>query len=307
MNTATLPRLTSRGIELDTSTECFGEMRRSDDIADDYPALRERMNEDGYLFIPGYLERDNVIKARRSILEHIEKGGFLDPSHPLMDAVSKDGTPVPSMMSEMARPGTKLYDLLYEGRIMDFYKGFLGGTVRHFDFTWVRAVEPNVGTPAHCDIVYMGRGTKKLYTCWIPLGDVTHELGGLMILEKSHRHDHLNRNYGQRDVDSYCTNYADAPLIEAGKKQWQWNGYLTKNPATLREKLGGRWLTSEFKAGDFVTFGMFTVHGSTDNHTNCYRLSSDSRYQLASEPIDERWIGDKPIAHAMAGKRGRVC
>jgi len=44
-----------------------------------------------------------------------------------------------------------------------------------------------------------------------------------------------------------------------------------------------------------------------DNQTNKVRLSTDTRYQLASEPIDERWIGENPPAHGPAGKRGLIC
>ena len=44
---------------------------------------------------------------------------------------------------------------------------------------------------------------------------------------------------------------------------------------------------------------MDTVHAALDNlsEVNRCRLSSDSRYQLASEPADERWNGHNPIAH----------
>jgi hypothetical protein len=52
---------------------------------------------------------------------------------------------------------------------------------------------------------------------------------------------------------------------------------------------------------------MFTVHASLDNHSNQIRISSDTRYQLASEPVDERWIGENPIAHGLAAKRGKIC
>ena len=75
----------------------------------------------------------------------------------------------------------------------------------------------------------------------------------------------------------------------------------------LRRKFGGRWLTTEYAAGDFLTFGMFLVHASLDNRTpNRLRLSSDSRYQRASEPVDDRWVGPRPPGHGTAGKRGRV-
>jgi len=52
---------------------------------------------------------------------------------------------------------------------------------------------------------------------------------------------------------------------------------------------------------------MATVHASLDNQSTRLRLSSDSRYQLASEPADERWIGPNPIAHGPAGKKGKAC
>jgi ectoine hydroxylase-related dioxygenase (phytanoyl-CoA dioxygenase family) len=55
------------------------------------------------------------------------------------------------------------------------------------------------------------------------------------------------------------------------------------------EKFGGQWQTSEFFAGDVILFGMHTMHASTTNLTNRFRLSCDIRFQPASEPVDERW------------------
>ena len=186
---------------------------------------------------------------------------------------------------------------------MRFFRSFLGGEVRHFDFTWLRCISPGLGTPSHCDIVYMGRGTRKLYTAWVPLGDNNFQLGGLMILEGSHKNVQLQQTYGQRDVDSYCANKPDDPARTANGL----NGWLSEDPNKIRRSLGGRWLTAEYQIGDVVIFSMDTVHGGMDNRSNQLRLSSDSRYQLASESVDERWIGENPPGHSSAGKRGRVC
>ncbi len=49
--------------------------------------------------------------------------------------------------------------------------------------------------------------------------------------------------------------------------------------------------------GDIIIFGMFTMHASLDNQTNRYRISADTRYQLKAEPVDERWVGEKPRGH----------
>ena len=100
------------------------------------------------------------------------------------------------------------------------------------------------------------------------------------------------------DADTYCTN-RNAYLHKSG--------YLSTNPVTLREKLGGRWLTAAFQAGDLLTFGMTTVHASLDNQAQAYRLSSDTRYQLAAEPIDPRWVGPDTEEYAVKNRLGKIC
>jgi ectoine hydroxylase-related dioxygenase (phytanoyl-CoA dioxygenase family) len=147
-----------------------------------------------------------------------------------------------------------------------------------------------------------------LLTAWTPLGDAPLTIGGLMILENSHlKHERL-RHYLERDVDTYCRNGRHAGEIEGGKKWWEWDGSLSKDPVSLRKKLGGRWLTTDFEAGDLLTFTMHTVHASLDNASpDRMRFSSDSRYQPASLPADDRWVGENPVGHGLAGKRGRIC
>jgi len=190
---------------------------------------------------------------------------------------------------------------------MEFWREFLGGEVRHFDYTWFRTIFPGPGTASHCDVVYMGRGTPRLYTAWTPIGDIDTELGGLMILEGSNNHRKLRESYCKMDVDSYCEN-REGP---AGLDAWQkgTGGWLGKNPNQIQKSLGGRWLTTPlYRAGDVLVFTVFTVHAGMDNQTaNRIRLSSDSRYQLASEPADERWIGENPVGHGPGAKRGLIC
>ena len=72
---------------------------------------------------------------------------------------------------------------------------------------------------------------------------------------------------------------------------------FSNDPVEVMDRHGGQWQTSTFQAGDVLIFGMFTMHGSLNNVSNRFRLSTDTRYQLASEPVDERWMGEDPIAH----------
>ena len=56
-------------------------------------------------------------------------------------------------------------------------------------------------------------------------------------------------------------------------------------------------MTADMRAGDVIIITMFTLHGSTNNTTNRWRLSCDTRFQPAADPVDERWVGPKPKAH----------
>ncbi|MEI8313634.1 MAG: phytanoyl-CoA dioxygenase family protein [Verrucomicrobiota bacterium] len=297
----------AQGRELDTRAESIGELECSASLLAEPQALQERMREDGYLFIRGFFQREDVMAARRTVVSRLLAAGVLEPGTDPMQAIARKERHQHSPY-ELARNNPELRNLLYRGRIMDFYRNLFEEDVRHFDFTWFRAVLPGHGTKPHCDMVYMGRGTRdRLFTAWIPIGDVPVEVGGLMILEGSHQQKDRLRAYLDLDVDAYCTNGRHAGEIESGRRMWERDGALSNNPVSLREKLGGRWLTASFRAGDLLTFPMHTVHASLDNPSGHVRLSSDSRYQPASEPVDERWIGEKQVGHSTAGKRGRIC
>lgn len=315
MSAVTLPNLTTRGVALDQSADAFGFLRTSHEIAEDGAALQSRMAEDGYLYMPGLLDRSLIAEVRQVLLHRLDEQGWLNPDYPLDDAVvAPDRSSY--FMADLAKNNAPLFSALYQGPMMRFFECLLGGPVRHFDFTWVRVVTPGNSTAPHCDIVYMGRGTPRLYTAWTPLGDVDLSLGGLMVLENSHRRGEKLGNYLQRDVDSFCANGPNAEKIASGKMNWEswedptkeWDGAITHDVRLLREQLGGRWLTSpHYQMGDVLVFAINTVHASLDNPSNRIRLSSDTRYQRADEPADERWIGAQPIAHGLAGKRGRIC
>jgi hypothetical protein len=296
-------QLSCNGVSLTSSEEAFGRLRSASEFLGDPAALRGRMVEDGYLFLPGLLDREAVRTVRLSILERLKEEGILDPAYPQEEGVLLPDAKI-TLRTDFARRNPKLQEVLYSGAMMQFFRDFLGGDILHFDYTWFRVMSRGKGTRPHCDIVYMGRGTRNLYTAWTPFGDHSIDIGGLMILENSHKQQDRLRNYLERDVDTYCEN---RPGTTEGDPKGHFDGALAHDADTLRQHLGGRWLTSDFRMGDVLVFSMATVHAGLDNQTNRVRLSSDSRYQLASEPADERWIGENPIAHGPNAKRGMIC
>ena len=304
--------LTVHGKRLGTGSESLGELRSSADLLQDFDALHYQFEEDGYLYLPGLLDRDTLSAARLTMLEALAELDFVDTDYPLSDGVAKREVSVSAReMVGLSKNNEPLRRALYGGPMITFYEQFLGGPIRPLDFTWcrVKSSGTETATNPHYDIVFMGRGTKNLYTSWTPLGDIPRQMGGLMVLENSHRLEEVKTTYGRSDVDEYCTNEPTARETESRQKRWQGSGTGTYayDAISLGEELKSRWLTTDYELGDLLVFSMYTMHASMDNLTNRLRLSTDTRYQLASEPVDERWIGENPIAHGPEAKKGIIC
>lgn len=275
--------------ELEMGSKYLTELRSSNDILEDAEALRRRLQEDGYLLIRGFHERETVLQARREFLRNLAEQGKLDPSAPLEEGVIGEGNKGGMWGKsgfDLEKEFPSFINVVNNPRVFAFFERLLGGPAITFDYKWPRAVGHGGNTGAHYDIVYMGRGTKNLYTMWTPMSDIPLELGTLAMLLGSQHYDRVKETYGQMDVDR--DNVA--------------TGWLSEDPIEMVDKFGGQWATTAFEAGDMIVFGMFMMHASLNNTTNRYRISSDTRYQLASEPVDERWVGRKPKAHYAWGK-----
>lgn len=306
--TLALPRLRARGHDLDIAPERFGFLAPSTDALDNPAELRRRLEEEGYLYVPGFFDPNLIVNARRSLTDRLSAQGLLHPDRNPCDGIAHpDPACRTTFKPDLTENNEAIDRVVFGPEIFGFYESLFGEAVRAFDFKWLRAIGTGLGTQPHCDWVYMSRGTPRLLTCWIPYGEVPLELGGLMVLERSHLQAARIKNYLSVDVDSFCENRPAATAAALAGKGFH-NGSLSERSDTLPSKLGSRWLTAErWRMGDFLTFNMTMIHGSLDNHTDRIRLSSDTRYQRASEPADERWIGPKPIGHSLAGKRGRIC
>lgn len=281
-----MTELYSNGHKLDLSPETYGNLRDSNDMLDDPEALEARMVEDGYWLFRGLIGRDTVLDARREILLKYAVIGEIDEiNHPLMEGIYSDESYIDKVnllaFTESVRTGHAYERVVLHEALIGLLERFLGGAVRCFDFKWPRLVRPDETCGLHCDAPYVNRGSRNVITAWIPLGDLPREEGALIVLEGSHRNGTVRRRYGYKDADRDHL------------------GWLSTNPITLRKNLGGRWLTADFRAGDVLVFSMYLVHGAIDNHSrkNRCRLTSDTRYQLAGEPLDERWNGDEPQLH----------
>ena len=277
-------KLTIGKHELEMGGNYLSTLREANDDLNDMQKLQARMEEDGYLLIRGLHDVEKVQAARRMLLANLDQNGQISHEYPLDLAVPAPGARGGFLGGSKATTRSPAFlNLVESPEVMGFFARFLQADVLTFDYKWLRVVGPGNFTGAHYDIVYMGRGTQNLYTCWTPIGDVSYDMGPLVVLTGSHRGAEFARvreTYGKMDVDrDHVT------------------GAFSNDAVDMVDRFGGQWQTTEFRAGDALIFGMYTMHGSISNTSNRFRISCDTRYQRADEPVDERWIGVNPPAH----------
>ncbi|CAM3852153.1 phytanoyl-CoA dioxygenase family protein [Alkalicoccus chagannorensis] len=274
---------------LEMGSKYLTTLRDSNDILGDFNRLSERLAEDGYLLIRQFHNKENIQLARQALVDRLNNQGKINTDYPLIDAIAKEDVKgsffggVPSDENQDLAP---FYELVTNEEVMDFFSHLLGEEALTLDYKWPRAVPPGGNTGAHYDIVYMGRGTKDLYTMWTPLGNVTYEQGPLAMLLGSQHFEKVKNSYGKMDVDR--------DHVETG--------WFSNDPIELVDHFNGQWATTEFEAGDVIIFGMFMMHSSFNNDSDSFRMSADTRYQAASEATDERWVGKNPKGHYAWGK-----
>lgn len=245
----------------------FLPMRSSTDLLGDPHALRARLAEDSYLYFPGLLDRERVLEVRRDVVRTIQELGWVN--------VRADGTDVCKVLPlreeddefiegyKQVQRLQSFHALAHEPALVEAMQQVLGPTAFPHPLKIARLAFPDhyeVSTPPHQDFPN-NQGTESLTATWIPITDITPELGGLAILRGSHR-------WGLLPMEGH---------IGAGNR-------AAVIPPEMAEAC--RWVTTDFTMGDVLLFPSLAVHASLHNASeNQMRLSVDFRYQLEREPL----------------------
>jgi ectoine hydroxylase-related dioxygenase (phytanoyl-CoA dioxygenase family) len=287
--------LTSNGHELSTAPERWGALRASDP-GETIDVLREHLREDGYLWLRGLLDREEVLDFRaRYFAAHAAAGVVApntDPREGIHAGGGEDKAEVRRLSFEVVR-WTSYESLCLSRPLVAFFDTLLESETHLHRRKLIRHNPPGArsgATGAHYDLTYFRAGTDRVLTAWIPLGDVDVEMGGLVYLEGSDA-------WGRRKEAEFAERNAQLPpqeRISAFNRNMAENGWLTKDLPSLAERLDARWLGADYRAGDVVVHSAYTIHASTDNvdPLGRIRLSTDIRFQRIGDLIDERWSRD---------------
>ena len=225
----------------------------------------EAAGEDGYLFLPGLLSRDDVMAVRKDVTIVANRHGLLRAGTPPHKGIADQGN---LMLDGYSTPEYRAYytDLLSQRSVhalslqpvlMDVLAAMLGEPVFAHPRNIIRTFFPgrsDITTRPHQDHRPI-KGTTEVWTAWIPLGDCMEPLGGLAVVPGSHRTGLNEVAEGTIDVDLGDT------------ISWRWN---------------------PMHCGDVLLFHSLTVHQGRDNTTaDQIRFSCDFRYQGRTKPVHE--------------------
>jgi hypothetical protein len=270
--------LTSNGLPIPFSDEYFKPMRVSHPNDQD---LAVRYLEDGYIYLPSYIDREAALDIREQYL-HVFNPIILVPgTTPRQGLFSGVFHFSPSSHGHPGHPAsmfvqTELFDQFTNNKLLYLVaEQLLGCTVsllprrplRHF------YKGTNIASKAHADFTYLNMGTRNLLSVWVPLGDVALTGGSIVYLEKTHEAD---QEALRRALNTDATAVKDKRPLTADLK-------------AIADLTGKKWLYTEFKAGDIVLHSPFIIHATLDCNTEAMRVSTDLRFAASEDKIDPRW------------------
>ncbi|MYK41585.1 MAG: phytanoyl-CoA dioxygenase family protein, partial [Gemmatimonadetes bacterium] len=164
-------------------------------IIDDPPALRDRMQRDGHLFVSGLLPADELEALRLRFLAIARDAGWVKADAPLEDAIAdQDGfcvEPTPEYMDVYSRMYAvpEFHALQHHPALVGLLKKLFDGPVLPHPRLIGRTIFPkreSFTTPPHQDFIPI-QGTAETYTAWFPLHDLPPTMGGLEVAAGAHR------------------------------------------------------------------------------------------------------------------------
>lgn len=273
----------------DVPESLLGPMRDLAGLLDDPAGLRERLEADGYLYLRGALDADAVRAARGEILSRIEAVGEVEPGTDIFSGGSRRAELEPDLGAfwQSVSEGPTLRSVSHGQAMTRIVSMVAGEAAIPQDYMFLRVGVSGRATGLHYDYPFFTRHHDRVWTVWLPLGEVPRERGPLVMVEGSHKFRDLIDPMIGFDISKDGSRKAD----------------LGSDAVNFAQSRGVRLLTADFAPGDVAIFGMFIAHGSLDHHETSgrVRISCDVRWQPARLPKDERYFGAHPPGTTGAG------
>ena len=237
------------------------ELRDSSKILGDWVALRERIAEDGYVFVRGLLDPEPVRAVGRRGLAALQAAGWTEPGGDPVSAAPAAPVRAVRMRDAFGQPGYRdivrdptFNRLPFTEPVASLMAQIMGPDGFCYPLKVPRVVYPTTFAP-HQPGNYMHKdynAVQDMFTCWVPLGEIPSSLGGLAIAPGSQHSARIR----PRPLDT----------LPAG------------------------WVTTDYQPGDVLVFHCLTTHAALPNHEARMRFSAEYRWQLADQPAPRRLV-----------------
>lgn len=271
--------------------DLLGSLRDSTNIRSDGVELSRQLADDGYLFLRGVVDRDDVISAREEVFGRLVEVGEI--REPAIDGIAtgdsrrRECQPDLGAFWRSVNEGRALRHVSHGTQIKSLMDTVFGEAALPHDYMFLRPGTVGRSTHLHYDYPFFARGSDRILTVWLALGEIPVTDGPLMVLEGSHRFSDLIEPIRKIDYESN-----ESPQVQ-----------MTGDTVEFARQRNARLLTAVFQPGDVVVFSMLTMHGTLDNHSDegRVRLSCDVRWQPLADPVDPRYCGSNPTGTTGAG------
>nr|WP_047166197.1 phytanoyl-CoA dioxygenase family protein [Sphingomonas sp. Y57] len=229
------------------------EFNVSNHLLGDQDGLRAVWERDGYWFFRDVLDKQAIAELRQVYMDYLGELGVADPQDPEARYNGADLSVMPPMVNETAMNERRVDRVLHrDPRIAAFFERLFGCDPFWVPFTVHRQVPPARDRDArrlefiHQDGTY--NDGLDFLICWIPLAEITPDVGGLALVEGVHRCGSLHRKDGMKIL----------PIAEEDMEV-------------------GRWRSTHYRPGDVLLMDLNTPHSGITNHSDRFRLSVDTR------------------------------
>jgi len=216
---------------------------------EDGELLRERMNEEGYLFIRGVIDSKLIREVKSDVLDALRRAQWIAADGSLQPLINGQEDPRYWAGFGGVQALESFHRMAFDTRLTAIMSALLGEDM----YPWPGKA-PYMMWPEHLGGTHAKphqegvRWSEDVLSTWISIGNTPMRQGGLAVLPRTQNIGYLpGYGYGQSDF-------------------------------------GPEWVTTGFEPGDIVIFHNFTVHGSLPNQTDELRLSCAFKWQSARYP-----------------------
>ena len=283
--------------------------------------IRQRLQDDGYVWVKSVLPREDVLGMREHFFSQFAGTGLLKPGTAPVDGIynAADDVSLHRGVGGGNPQGDEELRRLTDAHTTAQYLQFVNHSALRKMVRDITGWEEEVmlhrtllrhcvpggsSTGIHYDKLFLRGGGAFFLTAWVPIGDVSSIGGGLHYLSDS-------VGLGQaleHDYDERARDFTPEDKISAFNRNMGATGYLADHPEEfMREHRrvaemegtaakGYKWLIANFEAGDVVFHHPCTIHGScgNDDPSGRIRLSTDLRFydkkDFDAGRADNRWM-----------------